>query len=46
MLHYCKHYHLDKDECNESSTPLCKEGTYCDNTPGSYKCQGRYSNDV
>ena len=31
---------LDKDECSESDTELCKEGTYCENVPGSYKCQG------
>ena len=31
---------LDKDECDESDTALCKEGTYCENVPGSYKCQG------
>ncbi|XP_065910736.1 cysteine-rich with EGF-like domain protein 2 isoform X2 [Dysidea avara] len=30
---------LDKDECSESDTELCKEGTYCENVPGSYKCQ-------
>jgi len=30
----------DKNECSESDTPLCGDGTYCDNTPGSYKCQG------
>ena len=27
----------DVDECSEDDT-LCKEGTYCFNTPGSYKC--------
>ena len=27
----------DVDECIEDDT-LCKEGTYCFNTPGSYKC--------
>lgn len=39
--------HSDKDECNETTTPLCKEGTYCDNIPGSYKCLGNEScNDI
>ena len=41
----------DKNECEEEGEeegegeggvdkPLCKEGTYCHNTPGSYRCNG------
>ena len=29
----------DKNECTEDGS-MCKEGTYCFNTPGSYKCNG------
>lgn len=32
----------DVDECSEDDT-LCKEGTYCFNTPGNYKCYGKLS---
>ena len=29
----------DIDECDDEVAE-CKDGTYCDNTPGSYKCKG------
>lgn len=30
----------DNNECQaESDTPLCKDGEYCNNTPGSFECK-------
>jgi len=29
------------DECAENST-LCENGKFCDNTPGSHVCRGKY----
>ena len=29
----------DKDECMGEDPP-CSDGTYCENTPGSYICKG------
>ena len=29
------------DECAENST-ICENGKFCDNTPGSHVCRGKY----
>ena len=30
---------IDTDECKGDES-ICKDGTYCLNTPGDYRCQG------
>ena len=32
----------DIDECKADDS-LCREGTYCENTQGSYTCKGRHA---
>ena len=38
---------VDVNECEEREgegerEPICKEGKYCFNTPGSYRCNGKW----